>query len=198
MTDAPLRTRYLTQDERALLIARWREQHRKYHNLDHLLSVLSSLDNLRSAGTSFDDEAVTLAAWFHDAIYEVGAADNEDQSADLALRMLAGRSCAQEVARLVRATAEHRVDTNDVNASALCDADLAILASDSQRYSKYCADVRDEYSQFEDTLYYAGRSRVLEQLLSLDRLFNTDFGYENWESPARRNLETELRSIRPS
>ncbi|WP_248658938.1 HD domain-containing protein [Gordonia sp. C13] len=159
---------------------------------------MSSLDNLRSAGTSFDDEAVTLAAWFHDAIYEVGAADNEDQSADLALRMLAGRSCAQEVARLVRATAEHRVDTNDVNASALCDADLAILASDSQRYSKYCADVRDEYSQFEDTLYYAGRSRVLEQLLSLDRLFNTDFGYENWESPARRNLETELRSIRPS
>lgn len=195
MSDGVTQTPYLTEAEREQLLSRWREPHRKYHDLDHLRTVLTALDEFSSAGVSFDREAVTLAAWFHDAIYEVGAPDNEDQSAVLAETMLAGRSCANEVARLVRVTASHDVALTDLNASALCDADLSILASDSSRYSRYCADVRDEYSRFEDSVYRAGRTRVLDHFLTLERIFNTEFGYENWELRARRNLKAELRSL---
>lgn len=197
MRDGITQTPYLTEAEREQLLSRWREPHRKYHDLNHLRTVLTALDEFRSAGASFDHEAVTLAAWFHDAIYDVGAPDNEEQSAVLAETMLAGRSCATEVARLVRVTASHNVALTDLNASALCDADLSILASDSSRYSRYCADVRHEYSRFEDSVYRAGRTRVLEHFLALERIFNTTFGYENWELRARCNLEAELRSLQP-
>ena len=198
MSDGLTQTPYLTEAEREQLLSRWREPHRKYHNLDHLRTVLAALDEIRSAGVDFDHEVVTLAAWFHDAIYEIGAPDNEEQSAVLAENMLADRPCATEVARLVRATSDHSIDLTDLNASALCDADLSILSSDSSRYSKYCAAVRDEYSQFEDGLYRDGRSRVLKHLLNLERLFNTEFGHENWELRARRNLKAELRSLQPN
>ncbi|MBD0863166.1 hypothetical protein IA539_18465 [Gordonia sp. zg691] len=198
MLDVSLRTPYLIEDERERLVSRWLEPHRRYHDLDHLSTVLSALDTLRSAGTMFDDEAVTLAAWFHDAIYEIGAPDNEERSAVLAEKMLTGRPCATEVARLVRATADHNITLADLNASALCDADLSILASDPPQYSKYCADVRDEYSRFEDSLYCAGRRQILERLLLHERLFHTEFGHKNWELRARRNLEAELQALQPA
>jgi len=198
MLDVSLRTPYLAEDEREHLVSRWREPHRRYHDLDHLRTVLSALDTLRSAGTEFDDEAVTLAAWFHDAIYEIGAPDNEERSAVLAEKMLTGRSCATEVARLVRATADHSTAPTDLNASALCDADLSILASDPPQYAEYRADVRDEYSRFKDSVYRAGRKQILERFLLHERLFHTEFGHKNWELRARRNLEAELRVLQPA
>ena len=68
--------------------------------------------------------AVLLAAWFHDAVYD-GQADDEERSARLAE---SGRSAADplcdEVARLVRLTASHRPADDDHAGQLLCDADL--------------------------------------------------------------------------
>ena len=65
------------------LLARWSEPHRSYHALSHLAAVLRRLDRLAAAGTTVDD-AVELAAWWHDAVYDVRRADNEARSAELA------------------------------------------------------------------------------------------------------------------
>ena len=163
-------TAYLNTQDRDALISRWSEPHRKYHDVRHLNQVISSLSVLRSAGTPFDEEAVQLAAWFHDSVYEIG--------------------------RLVRVTATHTADICDQNAAALCDADLSILASSPSEYAAYHSSVRDEYSAVEDDAYKAGRTTVLNHLLDMDSLYKTDYGRTHWERRARENLRDELARLR--
>src|SRR5215469_15140333 len=65
--------------------------HRYYHNQQHIGDCLVEFDHARNLATQ--PEAVELAIWFHDAVYDPKASDNEEQSAELAERCLksAGR-----------------------------------------------------------------------------------------------------------
>ena len=76
--------------------ALYNEPHRAYHNMMHVEDVLSSLDFLMAADTqpkeesniSFSDKDVsitTLAAFFHDVIYNPKSSTNEKDSAELFL-----------------------------------------------------------------------------------------------------------------
>ena len=75
---------HLTEDLREDLLARWSESHRKHHNVAHLHEMLDAIGELSEAGLVFDREAVELATWFHDAVYDIGRDDNEERSAELA------------------------------------------------------------------------------------------------------------------
>jgi predicted metal-dependent HD superfamily phosphohydrolase len=167
---------------------------RGYHDERHLAEVLDRLDELGEAGEVFDSEAVALAAWFHDAVYD-GQAGAEERSAAWALRALAGRPAAEEVARLVRLTESHRPADDDANGCALSDADLAILGAPAARYSEYAADVRREYAHVPDDLFRIGRTAVLRDLLAKKSLFHTAHAREHWESRARANLDAEIASL---
>lgn len=179
------------------LIGRYAQPHRRYHATGHLLAVLELVDEL--AGDADDADAVRLAAWFHDAVYDPARADNEERSARLAERALtdAGMDAAlvAETARLVRVTAEHAPSDGDRNAAVLCDADLAILATDRDRYDAYAAAVREEYAFVPDEAFRGARAAVLRDLLALPRLFHTPLGYARYEEAARRNLRTELERL---
>ncbi len=164
---------------------------RGYHDARHLEEVLDRLDELAGAGERFDVDAVRLAAWFHDGVYD-GQPGAEERSAQWALTALAGRDQAEEVARLVRLTEHHRPADDDANGCALSDADLAILAASPERYAEYAADVRREYTQVPDDLFRQGRAAVLCDLLAKDHLFHTAYAKTHWESAARANVEAEL------
>lgn len=182
---------------RARLTERYREPHRRYHDLRHLHEVLQGVDDL--AGHADDPAAVRWAAWFHDAVYDVRRDDNEDRSADLAVRELteAGLDPATtaEVARLVRMTAIHDPPPGDANGAVLSDADLRILAADPWRHAEYVVDVRAEYAHVPDDLFCQGRADVLRTLLGADRIFRTPTAFERWEQRARANLAGELRRL---
>ena len=120
------------------LLAAYADPSRSYHDTRHLMEVLDRLDELAGAGTPFDRLPVGLAAWFHDAVYD-GERDAEERSAVWAEEALAATPYASEVARLVRLTETHDPAADDHAGQALCDADLAILASDEQRYDAYLA-----------------------------------------------------------
>jgi predicted metal-dependent HD superfamily phosphohydrolase len=172
------------------LLRRYSEPHRHYHTVQHLAEVLDRLDELGA-----DDDAVRLAAWFHDAVYDPSRADNEEQSAVLAERELADvrpAATIAEVARLVRLTAAHDPAEGDRAGAVLCDADLAVLAADPERYAAYAAAVREEYAAVPDEAFRAGRADVLRSLLALPSLFRTTAARERWETAARHNVETEL------
>jgi predicted metal-dependent HD superfamily phosphohydrolase len=178
----------------AALLRRYAEPHRRYHTTRHLAEVLDRVDEI--AGEARDTEAVRLAAWFHDAVYDPGRDDNEERSAVLAERTLteAGRPAetVAEVARLVRLTATHEAAEDDRDGAVLCDADLAILAAGPERYAEYAAAVREEYADVPEQVFRAGRARILRSLLGLPSLFRTAYARERWEAAARRNVETEL------
>lgn len=176
------------------LLRRYGEPHRRYHTTEHLAAVLDGVDAL--AAEADDADAVRLAAWFHDAVYDPARSDNEERSAVLAERMLPGTGrpagVIAEVARLVRLTATHDPREGDRNGAVLSDADLAILAADPERYAAYAAAVREEYAAVPEEDFRAGRADVLRSLLALPALFRTQHGHERWEEAARHNLRTEL------
>jgi predicted metal-dependent HD superfamily phosphohydrolase len=179
------------------LLARYAEPSRRYHDDLHLVRVLIAVDEL--ADEARDIVAVQLAAWFHDAVYDVRAADNEEQSARLAEVALPAAGIppdrVAEVARLVRLTATHATTVDDRDGAVLCDADLAILASSAVDYAQYAAAVRCEYAHVSDADFRAGRAAILGQLLALPRLFATDSGRDRWEAPARHNVEAEIAEL---
>lgn len=176
------------------LLARWAEPQRRYHTTDHLAAVLDHIDVLEDHAD--DPDLVRLAAWFHDAVYAPDRSENEERSARLAERALteAGLPADRtaEVARLVRLTVTHDPADGDHNGEALCDADLAILATSPDAYAAYAAAVREEYGFVPDEAFRRGRADVLRRLMALPRLFRTPYGAANWEGPARENLATEL------
>ncbi|MDP9444126.1 MAG: metal-dependent phosphohydrolase [Actinomycetota bacterium] len=182
------------QDLRGGLLVRYREPHRRYHDLRHLHEVLDAVELLQAEADDID--AVRWAAWFHDAVYDVRRTDNEERSAELAHRELAAygteSATVREVARLVRLTATHDPASGDRNGSVLSDADLAILAAPTQRYAEYARDVRAEYAHLDDTAFATGRAQLLTALLQRVPLYRTERGRARWERRARANLNAEL------
>jgi len=180
---------------------RYDEPHRRYHDLRHIETVLTLVDELAAAEDLGDDQraVLRLAAWFHDAVYDPTATDNEESSALLAETTLtevgASLGVVVEVARLVRLTTAHEAAADDLVGAVLCDADLAVLASRPDRYDAYSAAVRQEYAFVPDEQFRAGRAEVLQRLLARDRLYATEAARSRWERSARANLEHELATL---
>jgi predicted metal-dependent HD superfamily phosphohydrolase len=181
----PLPDHHALRDE---LLGAWERP--GYHDLHHLEEVLDRLDVLTAAGVAFDPTTVGLAAWFHDAVYE-GAADDEERSARWAERALP-TAYADEVARLVRLTVHHRPADDDTAGAALSDADLGILAASRPRYDAYAGGVREDFSHVDDDDFRAGRAAVLRDLVARPHLFSTPQARELWEVAAHANLRREL------
>jgi predicted metal-dependent HD superfamily phosphohydrolase len=176
------------------LLDRWGEEHRKYHGRTHLLAVLEALDLLTEPADP--PRAVLLAAWFHDAVYRGIAGQDEEESARLAEDRLAhaGLPAAEvdEVARLVRMTADHQPEPGDGAAALLSDADLSVLGGEPAAYARYLAAVRQDFAHIGDDDFAAGRAAVVRQLMALDPLFHTPRGRALWLDTARKNLQAEL------
>ena len=180
-------------DVRDRLCEAYDDPARGYHDLRHLAEVLEHLDELMPHDHPARD-ALLLAAWFHDAVYDA-AGENEERSARLAEHELVDTPCADEVARLVRLTETHRPAADDHDGQLLCDADLAILAAPPQRYDDYTAGVRAEYAQVPDQAFRAGRRQILQELLARPTLFYTAQARERWEARARANMQAEIERL---
>jgi predicted metal-dependent HD superfamily phosphohydrolase len=182
-------------DVRDRLLAAYADPRRAYHDVRHLAEVLDRVEEMLPTAPGVDADAVRLAAWFHDAVYDEGG-DLEDRSAVLARKELdrigVPTHTVEEVARLVRLTAHHRPLTGDTAGEVLCDADLAILASPPNAYAAYTAAVREEYAHVPLPTFRAGRADILRRLLALPRLFATERGAAQWEDAARVNVTAEL------
>ncbi len=176
-----------------LLVAAYTQPDRHYHNLNHLDQIFVILDRFSDLA---NPNAVYLAAWFHDFIYDPQAADNEIQSAraaeDLLVNLGASPATIDRVSSLILATNGHKVDPKDRDLSIFLDADLAILGTDPVIYQAYQQSIRREYSWVSDAAYQTGRIRVLKRFLTRDRLYYTALLFNELESIARLNLEREI------
>ena len=66
------------------LIKRWNEEHRFYHNINHLEHMLSEIEKLFSDKKIDNNERIILItiAFFHDAIYDPKSNTNEEDSVE--------------------------------------------------------------------------------------------------------------------
>ncbi len=177
-----------------LLVSAYTLPDRHYHNLDHIQHVLTTLSKF---GDRIQDPmAVSLAAWFHDFVYDSQAVDNEIQSAKLAGELLLDLGASSElidrVQQLILATQGHQIDWKDSDKCIFLDADLAILGVDLARYQVYARSIRCEYSWVADGVYQVGRIQVLNSFLDRDRLYATDLLFDQLEAHARSNIQQEI------
>ncbi|HJX76970.1 DUF4031 domain-containing protein [Glutamicibacter sp.] len=181
-----------------VLLSKWSQEHRYYHDRVHLLAVLEALDLLCGAQVSEQDRQILeLAAWFHDAVYE-GQSTDEQESAQLAGHCLHGllpEHTVTSIQRLIMLTSTHQPQAEDLLGALLCDADLEVLARPAGAYQRYTQAVRAEYAQVSEADFARGRSKILRELLDKDQLFGTAQGRQRWESAARSNLATELEQL---
>lgn len=196
------------------LLARYEQPHRKYHTSVHLSEMLTALKTLYKRHHTATPRAVLLAAWFHDAVYEANPGDDEAASADLARTTLTplastGSLTNREVtaiAHLIELTASHQLADGieeytsgaltRADAAFFLDADLAILAADSPRYTRYVAGVRAEYAHYAPDAFTRGRAAILQGFLNRTAIYASDTAHLLWDAPARLNLRTELESYR--
>lgn len=178
----------------AELTAAYRAPERHYHNLTHLAAVLGWVAALCEDDAAWP--ALTLAAWFHDAVYDPRAADNEEQSAAWAQRALSElglpANLVSRVARLILATKTHDVPPGDPAAVILLDADLAILGAEPGAYARYAAAIHREYAWVPEAAYRAGRRAVLARFLARPYIYHTERMRAEREGLAKRNLQAEI------
>ena len=184
----------------ANLRRRYSEPGRFYHTLAHVAHVLADIERAAPTLTVPDANALRLAVWFHDVVYDPRAADNEERSADFALAALEHlglpNSLTVRVCALILATKTHQAPDNDAACRLLLDADLAVLGADEAEYRAYAEAIRQEYAWVPDAPYREGRSRILQTFLQRPRLYLTP-PFAGLEEQARTNLERERQELEP-
>ena len=168
------------------------EPSRHYHTLLHLQNLISELLPVQSRFKNWN--VVVFAVVYHDIVYKASKSNNEEKSAELAVKRLGEIAVPEDSVdrckKFILATKRHQPVDDEIDL--FTDADLAILGSDTDSYQIYTNQIRKEYSIFPDLLYKPGRKKVLLHFLGMQTIYKTSFFREKYEAPARRNLENEL------
>jgi predicted metal-dependent HD superfamily phosphohydrolase len=190
----------LIQRAQSVLQPLYEQPDRAYHGLAHIQALLTHLQT--HADQVHDPQAVALAIWFHDAVYDTTRDDNEAQSAALAARHLQDWGCPAEqvdaVVRMVEATARHQWVDGNLDAAWFLDFDLSILASSPLVYDRYSAQIQREYGWVPPQAYRPARARVLQSFLDRPFVYFTPALRSQWEAAARANLARELAALSSS
>ncbi|AZO23412.1 MAG: hypothetical protein E5W38_23990 [Mesorhizobium sp.] len=180
------------------LTALYQAGDRHYHDLAHVEAMLALAEECRRL--LHDPDAVEAAIWFHDAIYDSRAKDNETKSAVLAEQKLSGRISSERLSRIVAmidATATHQLPRLDdekatSDAALFLDMDLAILGAEPGAFDAYEKAVRREYGWVEEPMWRAGRAAVLKSFLARPHIFHTAEFRRRFGERARQNLARSL------
>lgn len=178
------------------LLAAYAEPQRHYHTLQHLGECLDWLDRTRDAAGR--PAEVALALWFHDAVYDVHAHDNEARSADWAREALLSAGVAADTAERVHAlvtATKHDAVPSGRDAVLLVDIDLSILGATPARFAEYEAQIRREYAHVPPDQFAPRRREILQRFLARDPLFQTEALRSACESQARRNLRSAIDAV---
>jgi predicted metal-dependent HD superfamily phosphohydrolase len=180
------------------LFKQYSSKNRYYHGLKHIWSMLKQSEDCKDELS--DKEEVDFAIWFHDIIYTAIQKNNEEKSAEFAVRTLKQTSLhkkrIEKVSRLIVSTKKHQIlETSNSDNAYLLDFDLSILGQPWEVYESYIKSIRKEYKMYPNFLYKPGRRKVLKSFLERKTLFFTEKYLDLYESQARRNLEKEIQLL---
>ena len=170
------------------LITAYKEPQRAYHTVQHIAECLAHFQNIQSSLN--DSIAVETAIWFHDAVYDPKASDNELQSAELMKSVCNEFLSEQQIEKVYQwiiATQKHQPsDDHDLNS--LLDIDLAILGSNAERFAEYQQQIQFEYAWVESDVYKVKRKQVLQQFEQMNPIYQTRWFRYHYEKQAKISL----------
>ncbi|MEX8193713.1 HD domain-containing protein [Comamonas guangdongensis] len=175
------------------MLTAYAEPQRRYHTQQHLAECLAHFEAVQNRAQH--PAEVELALWFHDAVYDIKAKDNELRSAQWAAQALGEAGLAEAICgrvhELVMAT-RHEVLPKHDDARLLVDIDLAILGADPERFAEYDAQVRAEYAWVPWPIYGIRRKQVLQGFLQRQAIYATPYFHARLEQQARANLHRSI------
>ncbi len=169
---------------------------RHYHHLNHLTIMVKVT---RQTNLKLDDpDLYYFALFYHDFVYNPLRQDNEERSADRAVKIL--EEAGVDPARVTRCramieqTKTHRLTpaADGPTDALLLDVDLAVLGIEWRDYEVYTKMIRQEYRLVPDLLYRPGRAKVLRSFLERSHIYLTPHFRSTSEARARENLTREL------
>jgi predicted metal-dependent HD superfamily phosphohydrolase len=175
------------------LVRQYSESHRAYHTLSHIEHCLVELEQVRQLATN--PEAIELAIWFHDVIYDTEVGNNEERSADFAIEVMKKALLPDDFVRLVTnlvLVTKHSLIIDDFDCQLIVDIDLAIFGQPEIVFFNYEKQIRQEYDWVFEEQFAAGRSAILKSFLERQRIYLTDFFHDKYETQARRNIIQSL------
>lgn len=186
--------------EEALDFVRPAYEGRAYHNMAHVVHMMSRVEKL-SHDAKIPDmsvELILIATAFHDVVYHPGSNWNEDASAFVAGKWLEGRlgiGYIDLVKQLIMLTKNHDVPPDYMNGygAIICDADLWTLGSSWGEYMRHGAAIRQEFVLVDDDGFDRGRVKFLQSRIGR-QVFHTPAGMER-EECAQSNMRRELSEI---
>ena len=187
-------------DERASEIyrdlrARYMEPHREYHTPVHIAHCLKQFDLAREHMDQPD--AVEMALWFHDVIYDAKANDNEQKSA-----VHFAKTCSDSLVPEFQSTVEQLIlvtihkehpVTNDEKF--MVDIDLSSFGLPWDRFLKDSEGVRAEFPHLSDEEFYPAQKVFLDSLLARENFCFTEFFRARHERTARDNIKRYLKQL---
>lgn len=179
-----------------MLLQEWTNPHRHHHTLAHILAMMDRVDELSDHAEEL--LAVQLAGLYQGAVV-LGRLDDANRSAwraDITLtRLQLPQGIVAEVVRLIRLAGSDCFSAADSNGATLRDAVRAVLAGSAEHYRTYIAAVRAENSHLTDEQFRAYRAHRLTDLLLSESIYLTPRAQRLWETAAKNNLATDLRSL---
>ena len=177
------------------LFSLYSEPQRRYHTPNHLRHCFGQVD--LAVHLMDDPIAVELALWFHDAIYDAKASDNEWQSAELfstSVKDALNSNFSQKVYELILIT-KHQELPQVIDEKFIVDIDLSSFGLPWDDFKRDSRAVRQEFTHLTDEEFFNGQIKFLRSLLDRSRFYATDFFYERYEVTARKNLERYLTDL---
>lgn len=177
------------------LVRRYSEPHRHYHTCDHIGHCLTQFD--LAADLMDNSDAVEMGLWFHDAIYQPGAADNELKSAQLFGKVADGQqsSLKQSIYDLIMVT-KHPEHPKCLDEKFMVDIDLSSFGLPWETFIRDSHAVREEFAHVPDESFFAGHLKFLHALLARPTFFFTDFFQTCYEVTARENIARYMKDAR--
>ena len=200
----------LDESSRATLAARMSEPHRFYHDGAHLALLWRRhriYGPAEALTTPEIEPLIACAIAFHDVIYDMGAKDNEERSADFWLRSSARGSFSiadrMWVADTIRATQDHLAyvpNFGSTDASRLrerarqwmLDLDLTPLGEAPADFDRNTELLRKEAAHLSQPEWDAGRLGFLRRFAEAPQVYRTPTIAALFEPRARANFAREL------
>ena len=181
------------------LCRKYSERNRFYHIPYHLLHCLNELDSAKPLIQNATE--VEFALWFHDAIYDTKAKDNEEKAAELAYKsckqLQLPENFANNVSKLVLAT-KHNFIPEDLESKFIIDIDLSIFGQEEKIFDEYERNIRKEYEWVEEKTFKTERAKILQRFLDKEHrkhIYLTDFFRKKYEEKARNNLKRSIEKL---
>ncbi len=189
-----------TEDFVTDLLANDLDKNFLYHNLRHTQRVVKSTKELLDSHDLNDkeNEAITLAAWFHDTGYTKGAENHEASSCVIAKQFLEEKKYEKKgierVCSLIMATLR-TYNPKNLSEEIIRDADASHLGQSS--YSDTSEMLREELSLLGTAEMSSKEWRKANiKMYQTEHRFYTHYAKENWQEGKDKNLRKLVKNLK--